>query len=67
MSRFNHKISPGRKAKRDVKKDGPLQVLLSKTPAEGAQWVEDNVNSLAEAKTALKFLVKAVIALAHQE
>jgi hypothetical protein len=51
---------------KELKADGPLQALITKTPAQGAQWIEDNVNNLAEAKQALKFLVKAVIALSHR-
>jgi hypothetical protein len=51
---------------KDFKADGPLQALIAKTPAQGAQWIEDNVNNLADAKQALKSLVKAVIALSHR-
>ena len=65
MSRFNHKMPPGRAAHKENAADPVLQQLLARTPAQGAQWIEDNVNSLAEAKQALKFLAKAVIALSH--
>ena len=62
----NIKLPRNMSDEKDFKADGPLQALIAKTPAQGAQWIEDNVNNLADAKQALKSLVKAVIALSHR-
>lgn len=40
--------------------------ILSMSPSEGAQWVEDNVTDLQSAKAILKTLVTVNIALAHE-
>ena len=51
----------------DVQREQSLkQTVLGMTPEEGAQWVEDNVNNLQDAKDHLKRLTKIVIALAHK-
>jgi len=52
--------------KGEAKKDAALQVLMAKSPQEGADWIEANVTSLPEAKAVLKLLAKAVIALSHR-
>lgn len=39
--------------------------LSDTTPQEAAQWVEDNVNTMADVKPFLKFLVRLVVAIFH--
>ena len=38
--------------------------LLSKTPNQAEQWVENNVNDFASAKTLLKKMAKIIVVLA---
>jgi len=55
-------------AKTQVLADSTLLTRLrDTTPDEAAQWVEDNVNSLAEAKNLMKKLTKLLVYLAKKE
>jgi len=42
------------------------QDLAAMTPAEGVQWVEDNVKNMQDAKQHLKRLTRIVLALAYE-
>ena len=42
-------------------------VLHDKTPADAAQWVEDNVVDLSSAKNALKIMARLLVALYHTQ
>lgn len=50
----------------EVRNDALLKTLQAKTPAQVTAWVDANVNSLADAKTVLTFLAKAVIMLSRE-
>ena len=55
-------------AKASVKGDAALLTRLrDTTPDEAEQWVEDNVNSLADAKNLMKKLTKLLVYLAKKE
>jgi len=55
-------------AKVAVKGDSALLTRLrDTTPDEAEQWVEDNVNSLADAKNLMKKLTKLLVYLAKKE
>jgi hypothetical protein len=41
-------------------------ILATITPSQAVQWIDDNVNTLADAKDALKIIVRAVILLRNR-
>jgi len=49
-----------------VKRDAVIQTLQNATPAQIDNWIEANVNSLAEAKTVLKAMAKVIALLARK-
>ena len=49
-----------------AKQDVQLAAIAAMTPAQAAQWIEDNVTTLASAKVALKFMAKAICVLARK-
>jgi membrane glycosyltransferase len=49
-----------------VKGDNQLQTFVQMTPAQVDAWINANVNSLADAKTALKMLAKIVLVTARR-
>lgn len=49
------------------KKDFQANPMLSLTPAQAEAWIENNVNNLADAKTALKRLAKLVIYMLRRQ
>jgi hypothetical protein len=53
--------------RKGILKDNQVKNFLDKTPQEVEQYVENNVNSLAEAKVVLALLAKVVSALAQRE
>ena len=66
MPRFNNVATPEAKATAELKADAVLANLRTKTPAQAAQYVEDNVTDLASAKKFLKVLAKIIVVLAKQ-
>jgi hypothetical protein len=64
LTRFRHVASQAKKDKAELKADTVFQMLQNATPAQAATYVENNVNSLAEAKDFLKVLAKIVVILA---
>ena len=55
-------------AKAQVRADtNLLSVLLDTTPAEAEAWVENNVNSMADAKNLMKKMVKVLVYLTKKE
>jgi phosphoenolpyruvate-protein kinase (PTS system EI component) len=50
----------------DAKQYAKLQALSTMTPAQVQTWVQNNVNTLADAKDALKTLAVAVGILARR-
>jgi len=50
----------------EAREDAQLAAIAALTPAQAAQWIEDNVTNLAEAKNALKIMAKALCILARR-
>jgi len=50
----------------EAREDAQLAAIAALTPAQAAQWIEDNVTNLAEAKSALKIMAKALCILARR-
>jgi len=48
------------KEKYQIKNDNLIKQLATKTPQQVADWIDTNVNNLADAKTVLKVLAKVV-------
>lgn len=54
------------KDRAQVKGDALLNTLKSITPEQAAQWVDSNVNSLADAKNLLKTMARVITYLVRR-
>lgn len=64
--RLDIKGSEKEKDRAQVKGDALLNTLKSITPEQAAQWVDSNVNSLADAKNLLKTMARVITYLVRR-
>ena len=50
----------------ELKADSAIQALRTRTPAQVDAWIENNVTTLAEARTVLKILARILALLARE-
>lgn len=64
--RLDIKGSEKEKDRAQVRGDTLLNTLKSITPEQAAQWVDSNVNSLADAKNLLKTMARVITYLVRR-
>ena len=66
MSQHNYVGSNEEQQRKAVKADAVLNALQTKTPAEIDDWVEANLNNIADVKVMFKRILKMLALLSRQ-